>query len=161
MSGRFDKSGSSSEAPTEGEEQSPASESSHQFREGLGDHLKARAELLAVEASEAREILARRGSLAVAASIILIFAYALVLITVISLLGRWVESLSSQLTGLGWQLTALAAGFLHLTLSLLLFRKLKQTRGLNLFEFTRAEIKKDGEWLNQGKNSSNENESSS
>ena len=43
MSGRFDKSGSSSEAPTEGEEQSPASESSHQFREGLGDHLKARA----------------------------------------------------------------------------------------------------------------------
>ena len=161
MPGWFDKSGSSSEAPTEDEEQSPARKSSHQFREGLGDHLKARAELLAVEASEARELLVRRGSLAVAATILLVFAYALVLITVISLLGRWVESLSSQLNGLGWQITALVAGFLHLTLSLLLFRKLKRKQELNLFEFTRAEIKKDGKWLNQGKNSSNENESSS
>jgi len=161
MPGWFDKSGSSSEAPTEDEEQSPASKSSHQFREGLGDHLKARAELLAVEASEARELLVRRGSLAVAATILLVFAYALVLITVISLLGRWVESLCSQLNGLGWQITALVAGFLHLTLSLLLFRRLKRKQELNLFEFTRAEIKKDGEWLNQGKKSSNENESSS
>ena len=161
MPGWFDKSSSSSEAPDGSEEQSPASESSHQFREGLGDHLKARAELLALEASEAREILIRRGSLMVAATILLVFAYALVLVTVISLLGRWVESLCSQLNGLGWQITALVAGFLHLTLSLLLFRRLKRKQELNLFEFTRAEIKKDGEWLNQGKKSSNENESSS
>ena len=161
MHGWFDKSSSSSEAPDGSEEQSPASESSHQFREGLGDHLKARAELLALEASEAREILIRRGSLTVAATVLLVFAYALVLVTVISLLGRWVETLSSQFNGLGWQITALMAGFLHLTLSLLLFRKLRKKRSFNLFEFTRAEIKKDGEWLNQGKNCSNANESSS
>ena len=76
-------------------------------------------------------------------------------------LGRWVESLSSQFSGLGWQLTALAAGFLHFLVALALFRKLKQKQELNLFEFTRAEFNKDREWLNQNKTSANENESSS
>ncbi|NRB28374.1 MAG: phage holin family protein, partial [Roseibacillus sp.] len=107
------------------------------------------------------EAVARKGSLAIAAVVFLFFAYALVLVTVVSLLGRWVESLSSQFSGLGWQLTALAAGFLHFLVALALFRKLKQKQELNLFEFTRAEFNKDREWLNQNKTSANENESSS
>ncbi|HJM64124.1 MAG: hypothetical protein CMN05_03390 [Roseibacillus sp.] len=161
MSGWFQKSGSSSDPSPESGKHDPAGKSAHQFGEGLGDHLKARAELLSIETREAGEVAARKGSLAIAAVVFLFFAYALVLATVVSLLGRWLESLSSQFSGLGWQLAALAAGFLHFLVALALFRKLKQKRELNLFEFTRAEFNKDREWLNQSKTSANENESSS
>jgi uncharacterized membrane protein YqjE len=155
MSGWFQKSGSSSDPSPESGKHDPAGKSAHQFGEGLGDHLKARAELLSIETREAGEVAARKGSLAIAAVVFLFFA------TVVSLLGRWLESLSSQFSGLGWQLAALAAGFLHFLVALALFRKLKQKRELNLFEFTRAEFNKDREWLNQSKTSANENESSS
>ena len=95
------------------------------------------------------------------AATLLFFGYALILVTVVFLLGEWVESLSDQLSGWGWQLTALTIGFLHFLFALALFRKLKQSRELTLFEFTRAELNKDREWLNKSKTSANENENSS
>jgi uncharacterized membrane protein YqjE len=161
MSGWFQKSGSAPDSSPENGKHDSAGKSAHQFREGLGDHLKARAELLSIETREAGEVAARKGSLAIVAVAFLFFSYALVLITVVSLLGRWVETLSSQFSGLGWQLAALGAGCLHFLVALALFRKLKQKQELNLFEFTRAEFNKDREWLNQNKTSANENESSS
>ncbi len=62
---------------------------------------------------------------------------------------------------MGWQVCALLAGLLHLGMALLLYRKLKQQGDLNLFEFTRAEFNKDGEWLNKVKKTSSSNEKSS
>ena len=161
MPGWFPKSGSSPGPPPKSDKQGSAGESTQQFREGLGDHLKARAELLAIETREAGEVLARKGSLALVAATLLFFGYALILVTVVFLLGEWVESLSDQLSGWGWQLTALTIGFLHFLFALALFRKLKQSRELTLFEFTRAELNKDREWLNKSKTSANENENSS
>ena len=160
MSGWFQKSGSPDSSPEIGKHDS-AGKSAYQFREGLGDHLKARAELLSIETREAGEVAVRKGSRAIAALVFLFLAYALVLVTVVSLLGRWVESLSSQFSGLGWQLAALAAGFLHFLIALALFRQLKQKQKLNLFEFTRAVFNKDREWLNQHKTSATEKKSSS
>ena len=161
MPGWFPKSGSSPDPSPESDKEGASGESAQQFREGLGDHLKARAELLAIETREAGEVVARKGSLALITATLLFFGYALVLATIVSLVGEWVESLSGQLTGRGWQLTALAAGFLHFLFALALFRKLKRNRDLTLFEFTRAELNKDREWLNKSKTSANENESSS
>ena len=161
MPGWFPKSGSSPGPSPKSDKQGSAGESAQQFREGLGDHLKARAELLAIETREAGEVVARKGSLALVAATLLFFGYALILVTVVFLLGEWVESLSDQLSGWGWQLTALTIGFLHFLFALALFRKLKRNRDLTLFEFTRAELNKDREWLNKSKNSANENESSS
>ncbi len=161
MPGWFPKSGSSPDPLRESDKEGASGESAQQFRDGLGDHLKARAELLAIETREAGEVVARKGSLALITATFLFFGYALVLATVISLVGEWMESLSEHLSGRGWQLTALATGFLHFLFALAVFRKLKRNRDLTLFEFTRAELNKDREWLNKSKNSANENESSS
>lgn len=154
----FDDSDSSSDSfPRESEDPS----GKYRFREGLIEHLKARGQLLLIEAQEARESLGRRSFLAFTASIILIIGYGLILISGISLLGRWLEDIFPVLSGMGWQVCASVAGLVHLGLALLLFRKLKRQGDLNLFEFTRAEFNKDGEWLNQIKRTSSSNEKSS
>lgn len=154
----FDGSGSSadSSAPESGDHCED-----HRIRQGLGEHLKARGELLALEAREASEALARRGTCAIAAILLLGIGYGLFLVAGVFLLGRWIDHLFSSLSGYGWQVSAVAAGLGHLILSLGLFRRLKRQRNLNLFQFTRAEFNKDGKWLNQVSNTSSRNKSSS
>lgn len=154
----FDGSDSSSDSFPKG---SGNTSDKYRFREGLVEHLKARGQLLLIEAQEARDSLGRRSSLAFTAGIILAIGYGLILISGISLLGRWLEALSPGLSGMGWQICALAGGLVHFGLALIFFRKLKQQGDLNLFEFTRAEFNKDGEWLNQVKKTSSSNEKSS
>lgn len=154
----FDGFGSSSDSSPE---ESGKTSDKHRLREGLAEHIKARGELLVIEAREAREALGRQGALAFATGAIILIGYGLILVAGISLLGLWLENLCPSLCGIGWQICSLAAGFLHLVLALTFFRKLKQQRDLNLFEFTRAEFNKDGEWLNQVKNTSSTNEKSS
>ncbi|MDG2489097.1 MAG: phage holin family protein [Roseibacillus sp.] len=154
----FDGSGSS---PDSSSKESGTQSGKDRLLEGLAEHIKARGELLFIEAREAREALGRRGALASATGAIIVIGYGLILIAGISLLGRWLDDLAPGLSGIGWQVSALAAGLVHLALALLLFRKLKQKRDLNLFEFTRAEFNKDGEWLNQVKKNSSANEKSS
>ena len=87
MPGWFPKSGSSPGPPPKSDKQGSPGESTQQFREGLGDHLKARAELLAIETREAGEVLARKGSLALVAATLLFFGYALILVSVVFLPG--------------------------------------------------------------------------
>ena len=87
--------------------------------------------------------------------------YSLILVACVALLGRWIDSLSSNFSGMGWQLSAIAAGLLHVILSLGMFRKLKRYKNLSLFEFTRAEFTKDGEWISKVKETSSRNERSS
>ena len=158
----FDGSDSSADSPTteSGDESGDHCED-HRFRQGLGEHIKARGELLTIEAREAGEALARRGTSAIAVIVLLGIGYGLILVAGVSLLGRWIDHAFSSFSGYGWQVSAVAAGLGHLILSLGLFRKLKRQRNLNLFEFTRAEFNKDGEWLNQVSNTSSRNKSSS
>lgn len=154
----FDGSGFSTDSSPE---ESGTQPGDHRFREGLGEHIRARGELLAIEAREASETLAKRGSLAVAAIAVLGIGYSLILVACVALLGRWIDSLSSNFSGMGWQLSAVAAGLLHVILSLGVFRKLKRYKNLSLFEFTRAEFTKDGEWISKVKETSSRNERSS
>ncbi|NIP91979.1 MAG: hypothetical protein GWO24_00260, partial [Akkermansiaceae bacterium] len=80
-------------------------------------------------------------------------AYALLLTAAVSLLGRWLASIwPGVLGGSGWQLAAIIAALLHLLLACLLFNKLKRKPVPRLFEFTRAEFRKDREWLKPTQN---------
>jgi uncharacterized membrane protein YqjE len=127
----------------------------------LADHLKARAELLAIEAREASQVAAQKGIFGVLIVVLLFFSYTLVLTGAVSLLGGWLEAIWPRACkGIGWQLTALAAGALHFLLALILFSKLKRKPEQALFEYTRAEFQKDRAWLNRSKTSASENESS-
>ncbi len=157
MPGWFHSAGPSDSTAGDGNGDSPA-ESAHQFREGLGNHLKARAELLALEAGEAGEIVAQKGILGLLTTAFFLFAHALVLCAVISLLGRWTSHATGEL--FGWELPALLIGIIHLFVALALLRKLKKKPEQALFEYTRAEFRKDHAWLDQDKNSRKEKESS-
>jgi len=127
----------------------------------LAAHLQARAELLTIEAREAGQMAARKGIFGVLIIALLFFSYTLVLTGAVSLFGGWLEATwPKACKGIGWQLSALAAGALHFLLALILFTKLKRKPGQALFEYTRAEFQKDRAWLNRSKNSASENESS-
>ena len=149
----------SSGSPAGEDQQDSAAESARQFREGLSDHLRARAELLALEASEAGELITRKGILGLAAISLLLFGYALVLGAGISLLGRWTAKETGE--AIGWELPAFLIGIIHLIASVPLLRKLKRKPEEALFKYTRAEFKKDHAWLDQDKNAIDENECSS
>lgn len=160
MPGWFQKSGSHRAPAGDESEEGSTSQSAKAFQSGLQEHLKARVELLEIEAREAGGAVARKGAFGVAAAFLLLVAYALLLIAAVSLLGRWVESWSASLAGYGWQLTAIAAGLLHALLALILVKKLKGPPAHPLFEYTRAEFHKDRAWLNQPKASDSENKPS-
>ncbi len=153
MPGWFQKSGSSAHPSQENAEADSASRSARAFRDGLGDHLKARAELLAIESREAGEVIARKGVLAFLVTGALFFAYALLLVAAVALLGRWIAGQSEALTPFGWPLAAATLGFFHLIVGLILFKKLKCKPEQVLFEYTRAEIHKDRAWLDKAKTS--------
>ncbi len=155
MPGWFKKSGSRPSSSSEDDGEESTRESAQALRQGLEDHLKARADLLGLEAREAGEIIARKGVLGVAIAGLVFFAYALLLVASVSLLGRWLEnSWPDPFGGIGWQLAAISLGVLHFLIALRLFTRLKRKPGLPLFEYTRAEFQKDREWLQQNKNQS-------
>ena len=158
MPGWFQSAGSS-DSPADDHQQDPAAESARRFREELSDHLKARAELLALEAGEADEVVARKGFLGLLTTVLFLFGYALVLVAVISLLGRWAAVATGEL--LGWELPALLIGIIHLSAALTFLRKWRRKPEQPLFQYTRAEFKKDHAWLDQDKKSRNGNENSS
>ena len=156
MPGWFQTSGSPRDpSGDEGEESS--------FREGLEEHLKARVELLAIEAREASTFAARKGVLGFVIGAFAFFSYALLLTSAVSLLGSWLErSWPDTFDGIGWQMVALFAGVLHFLLAFILFKILKRKPDQALFEYTRAEFQKDRQWLNPPKTKTpgNENENS-
>jgi uncharacterized membrane protein YqjE len=160
MPGWFHKSGSQRPPSGEGSEDGSARESAKVLRDGLRDHLHARAELLGIEAREASEVVAHKGTLGIAAVALLFFAYALLLLALISLLGLWVESWSENFAGFGWQLAAIGAGSIHFLIALILIKKLKRKPAQPLFEYSRAEFHKDRAWLNPPKSSDSENKNS-
>ena len=112
------------------------------------------------KAKEAGEVIARRSILGIVAGVAVFFAYALLLVASVALIGRWLDgALPETWAGSGWAIAAIIFGVLHAVLALLLFQKLKLKLPTPLFEYTRAEFQKDSEWL-QTNNSGNENDSS-
>jgi uncharacterized membrane protein YqjE len=158
MPGWFNKSGSQRDPSNDEGAEGSARDSSQAFRDGLEDHLKARAELFGIEAREAGNVVARKGVLGLVVAALLFFSYALLLSATVSLLGRWLETTwPDTLSGIGWQLVALSVGVPHLLVALTLFKKLKRKPDQPLFEYTRTEFQKDRKWLKKRKTSENDN----
>jgi uncharacterized membrane protein YqjE len=135
-------------------------ESAERFRHEFEEHLKARAELLGIELREAGGFAARKSALGLLLAALLVSAYGLLLTAAVSLLGQWLASAWPDTFGaVGWQLVAVLFGVLHLLLARLIFMNLKRIPARPLFEYTRAELRKDRAWLKQ-KQSRKESDSS-
>lgn len=98
----------------------------------------ARFRLIELESKDAAKEGARRGSLIAGACGCVIFAWALLLAGGISLI--------AEECAWPWNLVAIAAAVLHLLAGVLLARKAKPSPS-QLFPVTRAEFKKDREWI--------------
>lgn len=128
-----------------------------EVQRGLREHLHARIELLSLELAEARGTVARKGALGVGLLLAAVLAYLLLLVAAIGFMGRWFTTLGSSM---GWELATLLAGLLHAGGAALCFLLLRRKPTPPLFEYTRAELHKDREWLrpdptsNGSKNSS-------
>jgi len=123
------------------------------FTNGLKSYVGARAELLAIEAKEAAGILGKKAGLGGLAVFGLIFGYLLLLLFGVGIIGQLLNPTTS-VDLRGWVGGALILAVGHLFAGLVLLVVQRHTKiGTELFEATRAELKKDQEWLNNGKES--------
>lgn len=157
MPGSFQNADPRPPSAAEEDDDVSARERAWEFRRRLDEHLKARAELLSIETREAGSFVARKGLLGLAALVLVFFAYALLLAAAVSLCGQWLEhAWPGACRGRGWQFAAIAAALLHLLLAFLLVTRLKRKPVHPFFEYTRAEFRKDRQWL-QKNHSRNKN----
>lgn len=108
------------------------------WRTALTALLAARLDLIQIESKDLASELARRGSWLVAACGCAFFTWALLLVSVIPLV--------AEKLGCAWNLVALAAAMFHLLLGLI-FTRLAKPKPADAYPFTRAEFKKDREWI--------------
>jgi uncharacterized membrane protein YqjE len=119
------------------------------FAKGLKSYLGARSELLAIEAKEAAAILGKKAGLGGLA----VFGYLLFLIFGIGIIGQVLNPNTSPDLRT-WVGGALILACCHLLSGIFLLMIQKRTKvSAELFEVTRAELKKDQEWLNNEKES--------
>lgn len=143
-----------------GRKQSPPHESERGLKEelislsnGIKGYLGARSELFSIEAREAATKLGRKAGLGTLALFLLFFGYLLLLAALVGLLGQLLSP-DDPVNLKSWVGGAFILAGLHLfPASLFLYRQKKTNLGEGLFEVTRAELKKDQEWLNNEKQS--------
>ena len=133
MPGWFPKSGAPANnppdsAPPSENDKASAIAAAQALAKEFGEHLRIRSELFGIEAREAGEVAARKGTLAVVAIVLLFFAYALLLVALIALLGRWVSSWSASLEGLGWAIVAIVVPSVWVENSPLVIHEAQQVR---------------------------------
>lgn len=119
----------------------------------LKSYLGARAELLSIEAKEAAGILGKKAGLGGLTAFLLIFGYLLLLIFGVGVIGQGLNP-HATIDLKSWVGAALVLAVIHLMTCILLIILQKRTKiSTELFEVTRAEFKKDQEWLNNEKES--------
>ncbi|HUF61233.1 MAG TPA: phage holin family protein [Verrucomicrobiales bacterium] len=109
------------------------------FRTAVASHLDARFQLLALEAEEARGLLARQLFLLGSAVLALSLGYLLVLSGGVALIAHLLQT--------PWWVIALAAGIAHLALGTLLFLLGRRPLARKLFPDSRMELEKDRQCL--------------
>jgi uncharacterized membrane protein YqjE len=108
------------------------------WRTALMTLLAARLDLIQIESKDFASELTRRGSWLLAASGCALFTWALVLVSGISII--------SQKLACPWDRIALGVAALHLLLGLF-FARLAKPKSADTYPITRAEFKKDREWI--------------
>ena len=108
------------------------------WRTALADLVGSRAALIQLELSQAAQSGTKKAILFAAAAILLLFAWA-------AIAAGAIGAISAE-KGWPWYWVALSAGGIHLLLALIFITVAKRP-GPAAFEITRAEFKKDREWL--------------
>ena len=120
------------------------------LKENAADYLAVRSELLRIEAKEASHVLSKKIALAVALAVVAIFGYFLFWSLVIFMGGGFLDKqmgADAAISGVG--VIALVVLAIHVVAGIVLLKKLTKKPDFELFEMTKAEFKKDKEWLEE------------
>ncbi|MDP0490923.1 MAG: phage holin family protein [Verrucomicrobiota bacterium JB023] len=126
----------------------PGDDSGLSLGRGFATYLRARLQLLGIESQEALVFL--KGKLLPLVVVLgcALITYLLVLAALISFLGKLLAAFSKHPL-LGWEIPALLIAALHLVALLKFKNTLSQQPDEPLFEYTRAEIENDRQWLHE------------
>lgn len=123
------------------------------FTNGVKSYLGARSELFTIEAKEAASKLGKKAGLGIGAVAFLFFGYLLLLIGLVGLLGQALSP-DLEVDFKGWVGGAFILSALHLLPAIFYLLREKDSKTTDeLFKITRAELKKDQEWLKNEKQS--------
>ncbi len=136
------------EAPRPSEAGTSSSEPLPRGIQGLSNFLRLRVQLAAVELNEAREYIGHKIVPLLLILIAAITIYLLVVAAIVSFLGKLLTLLVKNPL-FGWEFVALLLAGLHLFLIFKLRKALLNPPKTPLFEYTRAELDSDRQWIQQ------------
>ncbi len=123
---------------------------SESLKVAIRDYASARLELLAIESKEASQVLGERAGKAIAAAILLIFAWGCLLAMLILIGERLTSSFPGGLQRIGGgAIVALILSILHALVAIPFVKAVKQKLTQPLFQYTKSELQKDREWIDQ------------
>ena len=112
---------------------------------GLTSYVRTRLQLVSIETQEALTHLKGKVGPLVLVMVCAFFGYSLLLLAVVSLLGKLLSSWGLW----GWELSALILAGLHIGAIFLMKKKISAKPSSPLFEYSRAEIERDREWIQE------------
>jgi len=114
-------------------------------------YLQLRSQLFSIEAKEAGLVYRKKSKLLLAGLAVLSFAYGLLIVALIGLVGQMLDANAEASLG-GWIGATLIFSFIHLLIGLFIyFKGRKYGAGQVLFEYTRNELQKEQEWVKETK----------
>ena len=119
------------------------------LKENTADYIAARRELLQIEAKEASQVLGKKLAMAVVLVVGCVFSYILFWGVVIALGGYLYAHLAGGCPCWGAVLSGIAVLLLHVIVAVVLVKKLKRKPDFELFGMTKAEFRRDKEWLEE------------
>lgn len=114
----------------------------------MAAYLRTRLQLVSIETQEALSHLKGKLGPLVLILVSLVSCYLLVLAALVSFLGKLL-SLLGEHPLLGWEVAALLLAALHLALIFAMKKKLLDQPSPPLFEYSRAELERDREWIQE------------
>ena len=136
---------------------SPSDEPDLSLPKGLSAYLRTRLQLVSIESREACQHFQGKLLPALVVAICALSIYLLVLSATVSLLGKVLSMLGNHLL-LSWEIAAFLVVGLHIVIIFAMKKKLTKKPKAPLFEYSRAELERDREWL-QEHNPTNKNSS--
>ena len=115
---------------------------------GMGSYLRTRLQLVSIETQEALEHL--KGKLGPLFLVLVgaVGGYFLILAALVSFLGKLLGLMGNSPL-LGWELAAFLVAGLHIALIFAMKKKISSKPPAPLYEYSRAEIERDREWIQE------------
>ena len=126
----------------------PNEEFDSSLPKGFSSYLRTRLQLVSIETQEALVFLKGKLGPVLMVLIAALTAYALTLTALVSFLGKLL-GLVSEHPLIGWELIAFLIAGVHLVLIFAMKKKISKKPSTPLYEYSRAEIERDREWIQE------------